>query len=84
MPDHCRCGWPGEGQHRCHANRLNGDLRCPREGKPREQIVAKPFGTYSLAGMQMKVAAEVRTSNLCDECWAEFLALQAKGAEHGN
>lgn len=62
----CRCGFNGEGFHRCHAGRnplYEGD-RCPREANPR--FIAR---LSSLAGMQMKTGAALAC--YCDECFAE-------------
>jgi hypothetical protein len=43
-------------------------LRCGSRGKfvVRDQLVAKPRGTYSLAGCQPKVTAEAVISMVCD------------------
>lgn len=65
-PDNiCRCGFNGEGEHRCH--------RCHKqEGTPK--FVANP--NASLAGMQMKMSGYF--TNACENCWKAFLAENKK------
>ena len=62
----CRCGFDGIGFHRCHAGRnplYPGD-QCEKEAKPR--FVAK---LSALAGMQMKVGAQIAC--YCEDCYNE-------------
>jgi len=62
----CRCGYDGQGFHRCHAGRnpsYPGE-QCEREAKPRFIT-----GLTSLAGMQKKLGAALTC--YCDECHAE-------------
>ena len=62
----CRCGFNGEGFHRCHAGRnpLYDGNQCPREAKPRFVAIMS-----SLAGVQLKTG--VALAAYCDECHAE-------------
>lgn len=69
----CRCGYDGNGPHRCHAGRPDpygtgedGSRWCPREGKERFVASRHP---YALAGMQMKASGNIHC--YCDECWKE-------------
>ena len=67
----CRCGFDGDGEHRCHAGR---DPRCPggRCANPAEpgRFVAKPLGSYSIAGTQMKFVGDYY--HYCATCWREL------------
>lgn len=73
----CRCGFDGSGVHQCHAGRDPGypGGRCPNPAGP-ARFVAKPLGTFSLAGCQMKVVGDF--FHYCDACWAEYGSATAK------
>lgn len=62
----CRCGFDGNGIHRCHAGRdpRYPGQQCGNEAKPR--FIAMPG---SLAGMQRK--ASMALACYCDDCHAE-------------
>lgn len=66
-PEHpCRCGFTGEGDHRCHMCReLGPEVQCPRLALDR--VVATKG---ALSGMQMK--ASCTTGHYCAEHWAMF------------
>lgn len=53
--------------------------QCLHDDRERKRhYVAKPIGTFSIAGNQPKVVAiEVE---VCDECWSIMVANIAKGA----
>jgi hypothetical protein len=62
MPDPCRCGFAGEGEHPCH-----GQIYSCR--KPAKHRFYNP-ALAALAGFQMKVVATETWA--CDECWEKF------------
>lgn len=69
----CRCGFDGAGVHRCHAGR-NPDYpggHCPNPAEP-GRFVSAPLGTWSLAGVQMKITGSFY--HYCTPCWAEVEA----------
>ena len=73
MATECSCGHPADSKdpHPCHGK----GHTC---GKPATQrFYAQSLGTYSLAGAQMKLAAN-RTF-ACDECWAAFQEILNRG-----
>mgnify|MGYP001586860051 FL=1 len=66
-PEHpCRCGYDGEGVHRCHAGRdpRFPGVQCSAEGVPR---LVPTMG--SLAGNQLKVSCAVGV--YCEAHWTE-------------
>lgn len=68
----CRCGFNGEGLHRCHAGRnpLYPGEQCEKEAKPR--FIAKLVG---LAGVQMKMGAQIAC--YCEDCYKEAFPLDS-------
>ena len=68
----CRCGFTGEGLHRCHAGRnpLYPGEQCEKEAKPR--FIAKLVG---LAGVQMKMGAQIAC--YCEDCYKEAFPLDS-------
>lgn len=72
----CRCGFDGIGFHRCHAGRNPSypGLQCEREAKPR--FVAK---LPALAGMQMKVSAQIAC--YCEDCYKEAFPFDHTGMD---
>lgn len=64
--DPCRCGFNGEGIHRCHTGRNPAfpGGRCVREAVPR--LLSAPA---ALAGTQMKFSVVVAC--YCPECHVE-------------
>ena len=60
----CRCGRQTATSHPCH----HGGYACTNEGT--ERFYAKPIGSFSVAGAQMKLVASQTIA--CDEHWAEF------------
>lgn len=71
MAESCRCGRQTATSHPCH----HGGYTCEKEGT--ERFYAKPIGSFSVAGAQMKVVASQTVA--CDEHWAEFVEV-----EHGS
>ena len=65
----CRCAHIGEGPHPCHGQAYT----CRKPATRRLYNPTLP----ALAGMQMKVQAT--ETWVCDECWAEFMALVKQG-----
>lgn len=70
----CRCGYDGEGKHRCHAGRnpLYEGERCPNDAVPK--LVAYPA---ALAGCQMKLGAVA--AYYCPDCYAEAFPVAGRG-----
>lgn len=59
----CRCGFTGQGDHPCHGQAYS----CRKAATARFVAQSTP---YSLAGMQLKVAATQTWA--CDICWETF------------
>ncbi len=72
MTPTCRCGYDGNGIHRCHAGRPDpmtgedGSRHCPRPAEPRLHATMG-----ALSGMQIK--ASCVQSCYCAEHFAEFI-----------
>lgn len=77
VPEVCRCGHAmhADGPHPCHGE----EYTCRKPAKAR--FIAKPLGSYALAGMQMKMTGYLTFA--CDECWEKYVA-ERKAATEGN
>jgi hypothetical protein len=78
MTTPCRCGHTGDGPHRCHAGRPDpatgedGSRWCTADAVPvRFDTRARAYVTC-LAGVQMKLGAEVTPAGTAYYCAAHF------------